>query len=93
MFVLSSNFTDTGRKQATSLGAIALILSLPSTFPLEGLLETTQSTEAASVLRPIPAPHQTSGAPTQLEDNASESEDDEDCSGVLMAVGFPGMGS
>lgn len=45
-----------------------------STFPLPvaGLLETTQSTEAASVVSPIPGPHQTSGTATQLEDSDND---------------------
>nr|GMD38896.1 hypothetical protein DM860_007011 [Ipomoea batatas] len=51
----------------TSLeGSLLSLSTLP--LPLTGLLETTQSTEAASVVSPIPGPHQTSGTATQLDE-------------------------
>lgn len=47
-------------------------------LPDMGLLETTQSTEAASVVNPIPGPHQTSGTATQLDDNDNGADEDDD---------------
>lgn len=51
-----------------------------------GLLETTQSTDAASVVTPIPGPHQTSGTPTQLDDNANDNDDWVDGLALLMLL-------
>lgn len=70
-----SNF----RKQkanSTSLGVTLSLSVLP--LPDTGLLETTQSTEAASVVNPIPGPHQTSGTATQLDDNDNGTDEDDD---------------
>lgn len=65
-----------------SLGVALSLSILP--LPDTGLLETTQSTEAASVVNPIPGPHQTSGTATQLDDNDNGADEDDDDEGLLF---------
>lgn len=67
---------------STSLGVALSLSILP--LPDTGLLETTQSTEAASVVNPIPGPHQTSGTATQLDDNDNGPDEEDDDEGLLF---------